>query len=109
MNMVCLAYRGKSQRTVLPLLLLHDCFWADFSSHRSSSSALLPLLVRQTNSLGLLPIGPGVRASVLLHLSFMCLVEVSGGSREVTGVRLPGPSVCLSNELETQGVSLLWR
>lgn len=44
-----------------------------------------------------------------IHLSFICLIEVFGGSREVTGVCLPGPTVCLSNELETQGVSLLWR
>lgn len=36
-------------------------------------------------------------------------MEVSGGSREVTGVCLPCPTVCLSNEPETQGVSLLWR
>ena len=46
-----------------------------------------------------------------LHSSFfyLSLIEVSGGSREVTGVCLLGPSVCLSNEPETQGVSLLWR
>ena len=46
-----------------------------------------------------------------LHSSFfyLHLIEVSGGSREVTGVCLLGPSVCLSNEPETQGVSLLWR
>lgn len=40
---------------------------------------------------------------------YLCLIEVSGGSRGVTAVCLPGPAVCLSNEPQTQGVSLLWR
>lgn len=54
-----------------------------------------------------LPSRPSLSLRPSLHSSLFYprLIEVSGGSSEVTGVRLPATAVCLSNEPETQGGS----
>lgn len=120
-------YNGRSHQFPRAIHLLSDfCFYTDLFSPSHCFLLLYLICFSSTDAAKLhffaplsppdLTWSPTFHPILLalwrwLHSSFfyLCLIKVPGGATEVTGVCLPGPAVCLSNEPETQGVSLLWR